>query len=196
MSDTFGSIAPDELQPPPRNPAAPPDAVAAAIRAALQHNVDWAKVPGMVAQGVQPSTPGQWSEEDEFRKQHLAQAPYSWGPQTAFSEVFWPRMGTNVGGSGFAVGSGATMPGKAAAADVPALTKQLETALQSKNTEEFPTIFKSLADLSEGDVKALAKEFYGGGIPRSKKQALDQIWTRWRKLEEFRKNTSANRPAA
>lgn len=78
------------------------------LRDAVGHNLDWASVPGRVMQGVQPQTPGQWSEEDQFKQDSLATKPYAWGPQTAFNEVFWPRTGTNVGGAGFHVGSGAT----------------------------------------------------------------------------------------
>lgn len=102
----------DQLVPPPRNPMAPPQGLADALQGAVKHNADWASLPGRVFQGVQPQTPGQWSEEDEFRRQHLAQTAQEWGPQTAFSEVFWPRTGTNVGGSGFNVGSGMIIPPK------------------------------------------------------------------------------------
>lgn len=102
----------DTLVPPPRNPMAPPQGISDAVRGAVKHNLDWAKVPGRIMQGVTRGVPGQWSETDEWRQQQLDDAPYHWGPATAVSEVFWPRTGTNVGGSGFSVGSGAVVPPK------------------------------------------------------------------------------------
>lgn len=83
----------DQLLPPPTNPAGPPQAIADMIRNSAQRNVDWVKTPGRVMQGVTPTVPGQWSEEDEFRQQSLNQHQYDWGAQTAFSDVFWPRAG-------------------------------------------------------------------------------------------------------
>lgn len=188
----------NQIVPPPANPSAPPEWLAKRLVESAKHTADWAKLPGDLYSGLmerKPSTPGQWSDEDEAVKQLNQQHMSDWASSTAANEVFWPRTGTNVGGSGFAVGSGAIPPAKAAIADVPGLTKQLEAALHSKNVEEFPTIFKSLGDLSEADAKSLAKQFYGGGSPRSKKQALDLVWERWRKLQDFRKSTSADKAA-
>lgn len=112
MAASLAAAGGDPLVPPPRNPMAPPQGLVDALSGAVKKNLDWASVPGRVARGVEPETPGQWSEEDEFRRQHLASSPYEWGPQTAFGEVFWPRTGANVGGSGFNVGSGAIIPPK------------------------------------------------------------------------------------
>lgn len=98
---------PDQLIPPPRNPAAPPEALANAIKSGVQHNVDWAKFPGQVMQGIQPETPGMWSEGDEYRAQDLLKRRYDWGPQTAFSDVFWPRAG---GAGQLTSGAGSRIP--------------------------------------------------------------------------------------
>lgn len=98
----------DKLIPPPTNPSAPPKWLADLINSAAQKSADFMKVPGQIAQGVTPEVPGQWSETDQMRQDSLDNKSYSWGPQAAFSEVFWPRLGRNIGGSGFSVGSGAT----------------------------------------------------------------------------------------
>lgn len=101
----------DQLLPPPTNPAGPPQAIADMIRNSAQRNVDWVKTPGRVMQGVTPTVPGQWSEEDEFRQQSLNQHQYDWGAQTAFSDVFWPRSPA-VGGLTSGAGSKITQPAK------------------------------------------------------------------------------------
>lgn len=106
-SSAEGGQGGDQLLLPPANPAGPPQAIADMIRNSAQRNVDWIKTPGRVMQGITPTIPGQWSEEDEFRQQSLNQHQYDWGAQTAFSDVFWPRAG----GTG-QVTSGAAIPPK------------------------------------------------------------------------------------
>lgn len=189
MSDIFGSLAPetDALVPPPRNPAAPPDMIANAVRAALQHNLDWAKLPGRVMQGVQPSTPGQWSEEDEYRAQDLARRAYDWGSQTAFSDVFWPRSG-GAGTLTSGAGSKMTQPQKAATPTEQHVANL--TTAGTNNQEAFDLALNAIkADpsLKTADMVAIANSYGYGGTPykKTKEGALEHIKSNWVQASRF-----------
>jgi len=56
-----------------------------ATDAAIQGTVQRLTLPGRAAQGVQPETPGMWSEEDEFRRQQLEGEAANWAPQQALN---------------------------------------------------------------------------------------------------------------
>lgn len=80
-----------------------------------QRNMDYYMgMPSRTLQGVAPTVPGQWSEEDEFRRQNLAAEQYRWGPQTGFGMVFDPFavVGVKPGVPGTTLGSGAMRPAR------------------------------------------------------------------------------------
>jgi hypothetical protein len=126
-----GAAEGDPLLPPPRNPMAPPQAIADALRKGMTGAAQWAATPGMIAQGVQPQTPGQWSEEDEFRKQSLANAPYEWGPQTALTMA---GMGTPFAARGTAGIFGGKL---AATADQAALARAEKMASKGSSPDKI-----------------------------------------------------------
>ncbi len=57
------------------------------VKSALESGANWAAVPGRVAQGQQPQTPGMWSDEDEAVSQLNAAQEPNWGAQTALNMV-------------------------------------------------------------------------------------------------------------
>jgi hypothetical protein len=118
-----------------------------------QHQADWASFPGRMYQGVQPETPGMLSEEDAFRQRHLAQQPYEWGPQTAFSEVFWPRMG-GAGQVTSGAGSKIVQPsfGRGANENIPISPRELQSLkVQGKTSEARAAIEDALQNAPPPD---------------------------------------------
>lgn len=68
----------------------------------------YAGMPKRVYEGVQPETPGQWSEGDDRRAEQLLGAQYEWAPSTAFGMTFDPfGVKRSVGAGGVTLGSGA-----------------------------------------------------------------------------------------
>ncbi len=57
-------------------------------RAAMEQLAHRLTLPGRVAAGVEPTTPGEWSEEDEFRRQQLEIEAHDWSAQQAIRPKF------------------------------------------------------------------------------------------------------------
>lgn len=66
------------------------------------------QVPGNVAKGQQPATPGQWSDVDEATRQANTRGEALWGPQTALSMIGGGVPAAERGAVGMA---GAMLPG-------------------------------------------------------------------------------------
>ncbi len=59
----------------------------AARRATVEQFAKRWTLPGRVVAGVQPETPGMWSEADEFRRQQLEAEAQGWGPEQAAAMI-------------------------------------------------------------------------------------------------------------
>jgi hypothetical protein len=94
----------DQLLAPPVNPMAPPQAIANVLRGVAAKAGQLATTPGTIAAGVQPQTPGQWSEEDQFRQDSLTNAPYEWAPEMAMGMAGAGGVGVPRGAVGAAGG--------------------------------------------------------------------------------------------
>jgi hypothetical protein len=94
----------DQLVAPPVNPMAPPQAIANVLRGVAAKAGQLATTPGTIAAGVQPQTPGQWSEEDQFRQDSLTNAPYEWAPEMAMGMAGAGGVGVPRGAVGAAGG--------------------------------------------------------------------------------------------
>jgi hypothetical protein len=77
---------------------------------------DQLTTPGIIAKGVTPETPGQWSEEDQFRADKAAEKAYEWAPGMALQEVLGGVPGAKPGALGMAGGKMPIPPGQMPAA--------------------------------------------------------------------------------
>jgi hypothetical protein len=108
--DRYGD---DAIVPPTPNPLQPPQWLGEALAKPVRHTWDWFALPGAVARGTRPQTPGQWSEEDQFRENVLRDRARDWGAATGFAAVFDPfAVRRPVGASLGSAGGRAVIPGR------------------------------------------------------------------------------------
>jgi hypothetical protein len=133
--------ADDQLLPPPVDPRGTlGTAAGAALGNAVKNTVYGMSVPGKVVRGTTPAVPGQWSEEDQFRADQMAQAGLDWGVKTGTAIVADPlpaglallrgqplrsSLGTSFGAG---AGQGAGAAGK--------MTPALRVAIKRDRTNE------------------------------------------------------------
>jgi hypothetical protein len=99
---------PDMLQRPPRSPAAIPEPVERGIGSVAKAADYYVGMPSRQMAPIEPTVPGMWSEEDEFRQQKKNEAGLNWGTQTGIGMVFDPLgVRRGVAGAGASLGSGA-----------------------------------------------------------------------------------------
>lgn len=206
LNEVRGMLAPiaggDQLLPMPRNPAAPADWAQNAVRHAASELARIIALPRRaMEQGITTEEAIPWAG------QVALSGAGSGAPMAApgAAGIFGGRLKSLFGGAKDApeaapiaaavkeVAPVAPIEYAPLSGSTAEMSGRLVKALQSKDLNEFPALYKSLADKPFPELKELAKEFYAGGSPQSKKQALEQIWMRWRKLQEFSTNNSATR---